>query len=113
MKYLVLLLAVYCIVSTNRNAEASVICVEKYLSIHKSDSLKEVMRLFLWYDNYSTPKKWVLEEKDIDEVFKAHPEWIKRFLLQILDKYDDLPFYIRANLSSYLYQEGEKNILKI
>jgi hypothetical protein len=78
--------------------------------ITDSDSLEYVMSLFLWRDTFSIPNKWVLEEKDIDEVYKTNPDWIKRYCPEILD-IRDLPFYVRANLSCYLYLEGEKDYL--
>jgi hypothetical protein len=73
------------------------------------DSVKLVASYFLIHDIYIN--SFVISDRDIEEAYHEHKEWVKTFFPTILNEYD-LTLYSQFTLAVYLYVEGEEEYLK-
>ncbi len=78
----------------------------------KLDSLAIVASKFIWFDEYSNPKTYVVEEPDINDVYLKHPEWVHKYFHDILNRYS-LRFNDKVLISCYLYLENDKKYLEL
>lgn len=75
----------------------------------QNDSIKIVANHFLTHDVFIN--SFVVSDRDIEEAYQDHKEWVKEFFPTILKEYD-LTLYSQFTLAIYLYVEGEKEHLK-
>ena len=71
------------------------------------DSVDIVGQQFLWYNEYSTPPQWEVEEPNLENIYQEHPWWINAYFPATLKRYQ-LTFGRRLLLYGYLYLEGER-----
>ena len=64
---------------------------------------------FLIEDEYIN--SYIVADKDLDELYSEHREWVKLYFPEILSKYD-LTLYSQFSIASLLYLEGDKGYLQ-
>lgn len=68
-----------------------------------------VAKYFLIEDVYIN--SYIVADKDLDELYEDHKDWVKLYFPEILSKYD-LTLYSQFSIASLLYLEGDKVYLE-
>lgn len=75
----------------------------------KQDSLQTVANYILTFDEFIN--SYVISDRDVDEVYQDHKEWVLKYFPAILNKYD-MTLYSQFTIATYLYLEQERGYLK-
>ncbi len=75
----------------------------------KKDSLQTIANYFLTFDVFIN--SYVVSDRDIDELYQDHKDWVINYFPNILSKYD-LTLYSQFSIATYLYLEQKQTYLK-
>jgi hypothetical protein len=77
-------------------------------TVMNQDSVKIVAMYFLTFDDFIN--SYTVSDKDVDEVFQEHKDWVIKYFPTILNEYD-MTLYSKFTLASYLYKEHKQDYL--
>ena len=96
------------------NELSRIIPADYMLSIfyeYRPTSFKEVAQRILWYNGYSKPPRYEVEDPEADEIYLHNKEWVILYFPDIL-KYYNLNFPDQILLMCYLYVSGKPEYLR-
>lgn len=111
MKNLIYILAFIVLISCNKTKKVRL--SNNQNNIINSDSLDIIAKKFIWYNEFSTPKVYEVEEPELNNFFKENKDLSLKYFPSIVKKYN-LTFGRKIIFYCYLYELGDKEyILKL
>lgn len=83
--------------------------INKDIKSEKIDSIQVIASKFIWFNEYSKPKKYVIEEPDIEEFYQQYPKESKKYFPLIREHYE-LDFNEDFFLRCYIFLLGNKDV---
>jgi len=83
--------------------------VQKEIKYEKIDSIKIIASKFIWFNEFSKPQKYVIEEPDIEDFYQKYPKESKKYFPLIRERYQ-LDFNEDFFLRCYIFLLGNKDV---
>jgi len=96
---------------TNKDflSETTLNTIKKDIKEEMNDSVKIIASKFIWFNEYSKPNKYVIEEPDIEDFYKQYPKESKKYFPLIREEFR-LDFNEDFFLRCYIFMLGNEDV---